>query len=120
RDSKPAPTPIATSSNASSPRVPSSGFGQIISPHSTADDAPSKSDSASYPAPAAPDKADEHAFFGTTLSRYGLAPVQRDSVKDEEPVKGNIGSVLAIVFGLLVMAIIIGAIIFLMMAGSSQ
>ncbi|MDX9724012.1 MAG: zinc ribbon domain-containing protein, partial [Myxococcota bacterium] len=70
RDSKPAPTPIASSSKASSPSVPSSGFGQIISPHSKADDAPSKSDSASYPAPAAPDKADEHAFFGTTLSRY--------------------------------------------------
>jgi|SRR5690606_33333205 len=89
-----------------------------------ADKAPAPS-APSYPAPVVPGgKEDEEAFFGASLSQYGMAPIQkaptpaapRERDSDLKPSGGTNWGL--IIFGFLVAALIIGAIAFLMIAGS--
>ena len=74
-----------------------------------------------FPAPALPknaEKADEEEFFGTTLSRYGLAPVQPTRGVDKDLKVASRNSILLLLSGFIVLAMIVGAIAYLILTRS--
>jgi len=96
------------------------------------DDSPPTSEAApnvtpEYPSPVSGDKSDEHAFFGASLSRYGLAPVAQKTPLDTSKSEPEIGSEFKsanrksagmLVAALLVIGAIVGAIAYLMIVGA--
>ena len=74
------------------------------------------------------DKGDEKAFFGDTLSRYGMAPISRAELEqgnDLQQVESELKrekrrSYGILVVGLFVMLAIVAAIVFLMMTGAES
>ncbi len=109
------------SSNTARDTIPSVGASVKAAPVSTLsaidlDD----DDDVRYPAPVAPSvdtKAAEKAFFGVTLSRYGMVPAQKLPEMTPEMKRARRRAYIMLTFGIVVLGAILGAIGFMMSMG---